>query len=90
MSTLLLTQHTDYNVDTLTSTLSGPINFTYQFTDSQASSAIEWSPCGSLWIINIDTEILLTASNNAAGEISVDPIDGTIGVLVGTQWQACT
>jgi hypothetical protein len=41
MSTLLLTQHTDYNVDTLTSTLSGPINFTYQFTDPQASSAFE-------------------------------------------------
>jgi fructose-1,6-bisphosphatase/inositol monophosphatase family enzyme len=46
---------------------------------------MEWSPCASFWIINIDTEILLTASNNAAGEISVDPIDGTIDFVVGTQ-----
>jgi hypothetical protein len=89
MSTLLLKHPTDSTTETLAATLSGPLNSDYRFSDTQASSVIEWSPCGSFWIIWVDTEILLTASNNAAGEISVDTVDGWIEFLVGIQWQAC-
>jgi hypothetical protein len=90
MFIVLLKYPTDSETDTLAATLSGPLNSDYRISDTQASEVIEWSPCGSYWIIWIDTEILLTASNNAAGEISVDNIDGWIEFLVGIQWQACT
>jgi hypothetical protein len=90
MSTLSLKYPTDSDTATLAATLGGPLNSGYLFSNTQASEVIEWSPCGSYWIIWINTEISLTASNNAAGEISVDNIDGWIKYLVGIQWQACT
>jgi hypothetical protein len=48
-----------------------------------------WSPCGEFWILNLESDIKVSASGNAGGEIMDDSFEEAIEYQFALQWNAC-
>lgn len=73
------------------STLAGPYDGIYDFTDEVGFSSLVWSPCGGSAIFAINTMLNLNALANKLGDaiVSTDTVDGSFRKVVHWQWQPC-
>jgi hypothetical protein len=73
------------------STLVGPFDDLYSFTDDVGFGSTVWSPCGGSAIFAINTMLNLNALGNKNGTtvFNTDTVDGAFRKVVHWQWQPC-
>jgi len=68
----------------------GPVTGDYLKHDQADSTSVVWSPCGAEGLLNINSQIRLTATNTSAtGLLTTDSTDLKFSQVVYVQWQAC-
>jgi hypothetical protein len=68
----------------------GPVTGDYLKHDEADNTSIVWSPCGTEGLLNINSQVRLTASNaSATGLLTTDSTDLKFAQVVYVQWQAC-
>lgn len=69
--------------------LYGPIDGTWRTTDITPVEELVWSPCGETRNLNINTEIVVSASGSVKNFVSMKTSDGEVYTLVNFQWEKC-
>jgi hypothetical protein len=77
------------------STMSGPYESDYVYSDSVGIATTVWSPCGVSRALNLNTKIRVANTNTAyypeaRGFITNDSIDGQITQVFGLTWRRCS
>jgi hypothetical protein len=68
----------------------GPVNGDYLKHDEADSTSVVWSPCGAEGMLNINSQVRMTATNTSAtGLLTTDSTDLKFAQVVYVQWQAC-
>ncbi|KAF1936580.1 hypothetical protein EJ02DRAFT_459422 [Clathrospora elynae] len=69
----------------------GPTNGDYLKHDEADNTSIVWAPCGTDGMLNINSQVRLTSTNNSAtGLLTTDSTDLKFTQVVYVQWQKCT
>jgi len=73
------------------STLVGPYDDNYSFTDAVPFSSVVWSPCGGTAIFAVNTSLNLNAVANPKGTaiLNTETLDGSFRKIIHWQWQPC-
>jgi hypothetical protein len=63
----------------------------YHCTDTYATEALVWSPCGASTTLNVNAEVSLNNDNNPKGSglLTVDVIDQKVKTIYSVQWKKC-
>lgn len=77
------------------STMSGPYESDYVYSDSVGLATTVWSPCGVSRALNLNTKIRVSNTSSASypearGFITNDSIDGQITQVFGLTWRRCS
>ncbi|KAF2792831.1 hypothetical protein K505DRAFT_338331 [Melanomma pulvis-pyrius CBS 109.77] len=68
----------------------GPVIGDYLKHDEADSTSVVWSPCGAEGMLNINSQVRMTATNTSAtGLLTTDSTDLKFAQVVYVQWQAC-
>ncbi|MBC9724149.1 DUF4360 domain-containing protein [Streptomyces sp. TRM68367] len=70
----------------------GPYNDNWQATDSTEWAQLVWAPCGVQRNFNINTELRVSAGNQASDKVSfmtMDSTDGDISTVYHLAWKEC-
>ncbi|KAF2708035.1 hypothetical protein K504DRAFT_477526 [Pleomassaria siparia CBS 279.74] len=68
----------------------GPVSGDYLKHDEADSTSVVWSPCGVEGMLNINSQVRMTATNaSATGLLTTDSTDLKFAQVVYVQWQTC-
>ncbi|KAK3077640.1 hypothetical protein LTS18_009693, partial [Coniosporium uncinatum] len=69
----------------------GPMDGDYTKHDEADAASTVWSPCGAEGMLNINSQVRLTASDkNATGLLTTDSIDAKFTQKLHVTWKQCT
>lgn len=69
----------------------GPVTGDYLKHDEAISTSTIWSPCGANGLLNINSQVRLTATNaSASGLLTTDSTDLKFTQVAYVKWQKCT
>ena len=74
---------------TIQSTMYGPYNGDYTFTDTFQSTVLAWSPCGASATLNINTQVTLSSSDPKILLLNTPPGVGKNQHVYGLNWRKC-
>ncbi|MFJ1706082.1 DUF4360 domain-containing protein [Kitasatospora sp. NPDC088346] len=78
---------------TLSHQFKGPVDDSWQATDSVEVAALVWSPCGELRNFNINTELRVNAGTSDPSKttsfMTMDSTDGDINTVYHLAWKTC-
>jgi hypothetical protein len=82
------------NTSTFASTMEGPYENDYVYSDKVGIGSSLWSPCGVSRALNINTKIRVSNSDKqnfpySQGFITNDSVDGQITQVFGLVWRRC-
>ncbi|MEV6979473.1 DUF4360 domain-containing protein [Kitasatospora sp. NPDC093806] len=71
----------------------GPVDDSWQATDTVAVAALVWAPCGELRNFNINTELRVNAGTSDTAKttsfMTMDSTDGSINTIYHLAWKRC-
>jgi hypothetical protein len=76
---------------TFRSTLTGPYDDDFDFTDRVGFESTVWSPCGTSAIFSVNTSLNLNASSNRTGAaiFNAQTLDGSFEKVLHFSWRRC-
>ncbi|KAK6340840.1 hypothetical protein TWF696_009158 [Orbilia brochopaga] len=74
------------------SIIKGPISRDYVFTDKISTETNVWSPCGVEGLLNINSQVRITSTQNPPkeqGQLTTDSLDGKFQQIMALNWRKC-